>query len=197
MLDISALVLDTFGPYGWVGLLFCVFLVFLVDSLIFPTLPELFTVIAFMYDPSLIWGVAILAVILVGEFIGMTSLYIVVEHIRVPKRVQVIATRYVHFLIMGDERLLLLNRVAPMIPFCGAFVSIIDTWTYRRALSFLISGAALKYGLILLMSGFFFQFFSGPAAQMITLSFVALVIVLSFIYSYIRQKRMKNGGPCA
>jgi hypothetical protein len=168
--------------------------VFLVDSLIFPTLPELFTVIAFMYDPSPAWGLSILLVVLVGEFIGMTSLYLVVEHIKVPKRVQVIATRYVNFLIMGDERLLLVNRVAPMIPFCGAFVSIIDTWTYRRALSFLITGAALKYGLILLMSGFFYQFFSGPMAQLITLSFVAVVIVLSFLYSYVHQKRMKNGG---
>jgi len=196
MFDIGGMVLDTFGPYGWVGLLLCVFLVFLIDSLIFPTLPELFTVIAFMYDPSFVWGVAILAVILAGEFIGMTSLYLVVEHIRVPKKVQVIATRYVNFLIMGDERLLLVNRVAPMIPFCGAFVSIMENWTYRRALMFLISGAALKYGLILVASGFFFAFFTGPQAQLVTLSFVGVVIVISFIYGYIRQKKMRRNGAC-
>jgi hypothetical protein len=173
-----------------------VFLVFLIDSLIFPTLPELFTVIAFIYDPSLLWGVAILLVIIAGEFIGMTTLYLVVEHIRVPKRVQVIATRYINFLIMGDERLLLVNRVAPMIPFCGAFVSIMEDWTYHRALLFLISGAVLKYGLILLASGFFYALFSGPQAQVITLSFVAVMIVVSFIYGYFRQRKMKKGEAC-
>lgn len=188
--------MDIFGPYGWGGLLLCVFLVFLIDSMIFPTLPELFTVIAFMYDPSLLWGFAIMLVILAGEFIGMTTLYLVVEHIRVPHRVQVIATRYVNFLILGDERLLLVNRVAPMIPFCGAFVSIMENWTYRRALMFLISGATLKYGLILLASGFFYAFFSGPQAQVITLSFVGVMIVVSFIYGYIRQKKMRSGEAC-
>ncbi len=196
MVDIGHFIYDVFGPYGWWGILLCVMIVFIVDALIFPTLPELFTVIAFMYDPSLQWGLAIMVTLLAGEFIGMTSLYLVVERVKVPKRVQTLATRYVNFLIVGDERLLLVNRVAPMIPFAGAFVSMIDTWTYKRAFFYLLGGAFAKYGLILAMSGFFFALFSSGEAQNYTLAFVALVIALSFAESY-RRKRGMGGGEAS
>ncbi len=194
MIDIGAIVMDIFGPYGGGGLLLCVFIIFVIDALIFPTLPELFTVIAFMYDPSITWAAAILGVMVIGELAGMTSLYLVVEHIKVPKRVQVLATRYVDFLLLGDERLLLVNRVAPMVPFCGAFVSLIDGWCYRRALYYLIIGALFKYGLILAMSGFFYRYFSGPESQTFTLLFVFAIIILSFVYSMYRKRRMTEAG---
>ncbi len=191
MLDIGEAVYGIFGPYGAIGLLICIFLIFIIDALIFPTLPEVFTVIAYMYNPSPEWALAILFTLLLGELVGMTTLYLIVERISVPKRVSSIATRYINFLIVGDERLLFINRFAPMVPFCGAFVSIIDSWSYRRALVFLLSGALLKYSLILAMSGFFFRFFSGPEAQLYTMVFVFSFIALSFIYSSYRKRKYR------
>ncbi|HIJ00814.1 MAG: hypothetical protein PWQ88_255 [Candidatus Methanomethylophilaceae archaeon] len=191
--DIGQIIYDIFGPYGWWGILLCVLLIFIIDSMIFPTLPELFTVIAFMYSPSLEWALAILLTLVVGEFLGMTTLFLIVERIHVPKKIQMIASRYVNFLIIGDEKILLVNRIAPMIPFAGAFVSIIDSWTYRKAVFYLATGAALKYGVILAMSGFFYTVFSGPTAQRITLTFVISIIIISFLFSYYKKKNRKEG----
>ena len=192
MFDVGEIVYGIFGPYGAAGLLLCVMIIFIIDALIMPTLPELFTVIAYMYNPSPEWALMIMATILLGEFIGMTSLYLFVERITVPKKIQSIATRYVNFLIIGDEKLLLVNRFAPMIPFAGAFVSMMDAWTYRRALKYLLTGAFIKYGLILMMSGFFFRIFSGPEAQMYTLAFVAVFIIISLVYGGMRQRRVRK-----
>ena len=178
-----------FGPYGGWGVLLCIMLIFLIDALVFPTLPELFFVIGFMYNPTPIFGLELLFVAAIGELIGITALYFVVEKIRIPVKIKNIADRYVNFLVVSDERILLVNRVAPMIPFAGAFISIIDSWKLSRALFYIVLGCFLKYGVILLMSGFFYAYFSGEAAQTYTIIFVFAVIIVSFIASFLKKKK--------
>lgn len=53
---ISDWIYGAFGPYGDIGMLLCVFLIFLIDAFIFPTLPELFFVIGFIYQPPWLSG---------------------------------------------------------------------------------------------------------------------------------------------
>ena len=190
MFSIGAWMQDVFGPWGMIGVILFVFLIFFIDALVFPTLPELFFIIGFMFEPTLEFGLILLATAAVAEVLGITLLYYVVEHIRVPERVKKIADRYVKFLVCGDERMLLVNRAAPMIPFAGAFISIIDSWKLSRSLFYVVIGCIVKYGLIMIMSDFFFKYFSEEGdAQMYTIIFIIVIIAVSMIAAFMRKKK--------
>ncbi|MDD7478399.1 MAG: hypothetical protein PUK35_00875 [Methanomassiliicoccales archaeon] len=178
-----------FGPYGYIGILVFIFLLFYIDSLIFPTLPEVFFILSFMYDPTPYWGMILLLVGAVAEFAGVTSLYLVVERIRVPERIRSVADKYSKFLILNDERMILVNRVAPVMPFTGAFISLIESWEIKRAWFYLILGYVLKYGAILLFANFFFAFFSGPQAEVLSIVMIIIVMAVSLLMAYRKKKR--------
>ena len=178
-----------FGPYGYIGILVFIFLLFYIDSLIFPTLPEVFFILSFMYDPTPYWGMILLLVGAVAEFAGVTSLYLVVERIRVPERIRSVADKYSKFLILNDERMILVNRVAPVMPFTGAIISLIESWEIKRAWFYLILGYVLKYGAILLFANFFFAFFSGPQAEVLSRVMIIIVMAVSLFMAYRKKKR--------
>lgn len=178
-----------FGPYGYIGILVFIFLLFYIDSLIFPTLPEVFFILSFMYDPTPYWGMILLLVGAVAEFVGVTSLYLVVERIRVPERIRSVADKYSKFLILNDERMILVNRVAPVMPFTGAFISLIESWDIKRAWFYLILGYVLKYGAILLFANFFFAFISGPQAEVLSIVMIIIVMAVSLFMAYRKKKR--------
>ena len=186
---ICAWLYGVFGPYGYIGILVFIFLLFYIDSLIFPTLPEVFFILSFMYDPTPYWGMILLLVGAVAEFAGVTSLYLVVERIRVPERIRSVADKYSKFLILNDERMILVNRVAPVMPFTGAFISLIESWEIKRAWFYLILGYVLKYGAILLFANFFFAFFSGPQAEVLSIVMIIIVMAVSLFMAYRKKKR--------
>lgn len=45
---IGDFIYNLFGGYGEIGILLCIFLIFLLDAFLVPTLPELFIILAFM-----------------------------------------------------------------------------------------------------------------------------------------------------
>lgn len=177
---------DGLGP-EWV--LLCICLLFLLDAILIPTLPEVFFIMGFDRQPTALFGGELLLAAIIGELIGIFSLYYVVKHIRVPKRISKIADKYVNFLIVSDEKALLMNRIAPMIPFAGAFIALIESWDPKKCVFYIVTGCILKYGAILLASGFFYTFFTGRMAQQVMLMFIIAVIVVSFIASYVKKKR--------
>ncbi len=177
---------DGLGP-EWV--LLCICLLFLLDAILIPTLPEVFFIMGFDRQPTVLFGGELLLAAIIGELIGIFSLYYVVKHIRVPKRISKIADKYVNFLIISDEKALLMNRIAPMIPFAGAFIALIESWDPKKCMFYIVTGCILKYGAILLASGFFYTFFTGRMAQQVMLVFIIAVIVVSFIASYVKKKR--------
>ncbi len=189
-INISEWMLEFFGPYGAVGIIAFVALIFFIDAVFFPTLPELFFVIGFMYMPGdITFGIALLVAASIGEIIGISLLYFVVEKIRMPERIKNVADKYVGFLVVSDERIFLVNRFAPMIPFAGAFISIIDGWQFRKCMFYIILGCYLKFGIILAFSSFFYSFFSSDMAQTFTIVMVLTVIIISFILSFYKRKR--------
>jgi len=193
MSEIGEWIYGLFGSNGEWGILLCVFLIFLIDALVFPALPELFFVLSFVYyRPDLSFGIELLGAVIAAEIIGVAALYFLVGRIKVPKRIEKLVNRYIDFLILGDERLILLNRVAPMIPFCGAFVRIAG-WDIRRSLAYVVIGCIVKYGLILLMSDFFFGYFGSDDAPLFTIVFVFAVIIVSFAFSFIYKKKNALG----
>ena len=189
MIDIGGWMMDIFGPYGAWGILLVLFLIFYIDAVFFPTLPEIFFIIGFMYDPTPIWGIIILVIASLAEAAGLSTLYYVVEKIGVPERIKGIADKYADFLIVSDEKMLLVNRVAPMLPFAGAFVSLIHSWTLKRALVYNFIGCYLKYGIILLFANFFYSYFGSQEAQLYTIVFVIIVMVLSIIAAIYKRKK--------
>lgn len=142
-----------------------------------------------MYDPEPIWGLKILVIASIAEAIGISILYYIVENIGVPKKIKNIASKYVDFLIMNDERMLLVNRVAPVLLFAGAFISLIQSWTLKKALLYNFIGCYLKYGVILLFANFFYSYFNDGCAQLYTIIFILAIMVLSIIASSVKKRK--------
>ncbi len=178
-----------FEGMGDPGIVLCIFILFLVDAFAFPTLPELFMVLGFSADPTWQFGIVLLCTAMLAELAGVLSLYYMVSKIRVPERISKIANRYIGFLVVSDERIVLINRVAPMIPFLGAFIALVETWDARKCLIYNMAGCVMKYGIILLANGFFISYLGSDDAQAITLVFIFAVIAASFIASWYRKRR--------
>jgi len=146
-----------------------------------------------MTNPDWQWGALILLTIAIAEFLGLATLYLVVNKVRIPSRVEDAVHRYRRFLFVTDERVVLINRLAPMLPFLGAFVAICD-WSFWRAAAYNLLGGMLKYGAILALSGTFYDVFSGETATFFSLAMVFLFIGLSVLASYHRKRRMGIEG---
>ena len=190
MFSISEWMLGVFGPYGAAGVILFVALIFFIDAVFFPTLPELFFVIGFMYMPeSITFGIALLVAASIGEVLGIALLYVIVERIRMPERIKKVASKYIGFLMVSDERIFLVNRFAPMVPFAGAFISMVDGWQFRKCMFYIVLGCYLKFGVILLFSKFFYVFFSSDMAQTFTIMMVFVIIAVSFAASLLKRKK--------
>ena len=199
MADITSVIISIFNPVNVVGGLVCIFLLFYIDAIFFPTVPELFTVGIFAAQTqisTLAFGLLILVTIAVSEVLGFCTLYYVVRKVKVPKLIQKGVNKFRAFLIYPDERMILVNRIAPIVPFLGAFASICN-WSLRRSLKYILIGGVVKYGLILLASGLFIEYWGGPMATIAVLTLVIGVIVISFIASYYRKKKIAGqSGKC-
>ena len=189
-MDLTHLMLDIFGPYGGPGVVLMVFLAFLLDATLVPFLPEIFIILGFSYDPSPSFAVLLISVSIVAEWLGNCILYFVVKNIRVPKKIRSVANKYIGILLVNDERMLLVNRIAPMIPYSGAFIALVDNWKLSRALAYIALGCVLKYGLILSMSSVFYAYFSSNMASIMMIVFVIVILLLSLILSHVRRSRI-------
>ncbi|WP_019177296.1 hypothetical protein [Methanomassiliicoccus luminyensis] len=190
------LISELFKPLGLWGALICIFILFYVDSILFPTLPELFTVIIFNSGiqtgaDQFLFGVGMLATIVIAEVLGVLTLYSVVKFVRLSGRIERAVRKFRDFLVVPDERMILVNRVAPILPFLGAFVALCG-WNLRKSLTYVMIGGSCKYGVILVLSGLFFIYLSNDIAWLVTLTMIVAVIALSMVATYIRKKRMDN-----
>ena len=190
--NIGQIIYDLFGDNGDLGVLLCIFLIFLLDALLVPTLPELFFILGFMagaeHNTPIVFGCELLLMAILAELVGILSLYYVVKHIRIPKKIEKLVDTYTKFLVMGDERLLLLNRIAPMIPFAGAFIAIAK-WDLKKSIFYIVLGCVLKYGVIMLLSNMFLDFFSSDQAQLFMIIMIVVVIAVSMVLSIVVKKR--------
>lgn len=119
---------------------------------------------------------------------GIFSLYYVVKRVRVPPRVQRIVHKYTKFLVLGDEKLLLLNRVAPMIPFAGAFIAISE-WDPKKCAAYIVTGCVVKYGIILWLSNIFYDFFGSGKSEIYMIIMIFAVIGASAAASMFYRKK--------
>jgi hypothetical protein len=92
-------------------------------------------------------------------------------------------------LIINDEKVLLLNRIAPVIPYTGAFIAM-NEWDYKKSIFYIVLGASIKFTLLISLCGTFYILFEREIAQNATLVLIFITIAISFIYSYIKKKSL-------
>ena len=198
---IGDFIYDLFHGLGPAVTLLALFLIFVIDAAIFPALPEIFAVIFFLANPlpdgsALIWGLAVLCTAVLGELAGNTLLYVIVRNIlvkkkKMPRFLERVMKRYMDFLVVKDEKIILVNRVAPVVPMVGAFMAVCE-WSYRRSISYIFFGAVAKYGFLLLLVGFFGAVYEGETAQIIALVAVLAIIVISGLLSLAYRRRIRD-----
>ena len=195
MVDVGQSIVDLFIGLGLYGLLLAVFFIFYIDAILFPTLPELFVIIIFLagqeYVSGVVFAILILITIAAAEVSGILTLYSVVIRVKLPKRMERAVRKYRDFLMVSDERMILVNRIAPILPFLGAFAAICK-WSLRKTIIYTVIGGTIKYGLILAMAGYLFYYFEAGVARTVTLLMVVLIIGISFGLSYYRRKKMRD-----
>ncbi len=194
-----------FGALGPAGALVVLLLIFVVDAAIFPALPEVSVVLVYAYRPPevdvLAWSVALLATAIAGEAIGNSALYwavrrSLVDRGRMPAWIERGMRRWMEFLILPDERMILLNRVAPVVPFVGAFMAGLR-WDYRKSLAYIVLGSGAKYAVLLILVGYAGVAYDPHTARLITFTLIVAIVAISAAASFVvrRRKATPEGPP--
>ncbi|MCI4371845.1 MAG: hypothetical protein L3J78_04275 [Thermoplasmata archaeon] len=193
--DFLPALLATLGPFGS---LVALLVIFAVDAALFPALPEAWVVLAFTYRPEamdpVMWAGMLLAVAVLGDVLGTSLLYSVVRRVlvqgrRMPRWLENGMKRWTEFLLVRDERIILLNRVAPVVPFVGAFIATLR-WDFRRSMAFTAIGGFAKYAVLLYIVFAIGVAYDVGTARGITLALVVLVVAISFLASYLYRRRL-------
>lgn len=185
-----------FAFLGPGGLLAAIFLIFLLDAAIFPALPELFIVL-FYQELVYTWSwsaipaaVSLLILALAGDLGGNAGMYAIVRrfHTRghVPRFIEKTMRKWMSFLAVRDERIILVNRIAPAVPFTGAFIAICG-WSLRRSLAFVLLGGIAKYVLLLLLVIGLGVAFQPGVARTVTLIAVITLVAFSLAAGWYRR----------
>lgn len=180
-----------FSSLGFVGGLMAIFFIFYFDAMIIPLIPELFAVFFFQVDPVLEWAILILIVAEMGEILGNSTLYLIVKKIGVPGFLKRAMNKYINFLILKDERLILSNRIAPTVPLVGAFIAACE-WDYKKSITYVAVGGLAKYTVLLSVVAVFNVAYPRDLAQNLTLVLVIAVIALSAILAYFKSRHEKS-----
>jgi hypothetical protein len=171
-----------------------VFLIFYLDSMWITLLPEVLILFFFAIPhpdvPLVTWALLLLLMANLGDVTGNYTVYILFKkwdwfH----KKVSAKLRKYVGFLLLKDEKLILLNRLAPAIPMCGVFIAACD-WDIKRALFYIYLGGLIKYSIILIIFGFLDWLYDPDVAFWITLISVIAFLIPSFFLGRRKQKRL-------
>lgn len=187
-----------FAFLGPAGTLVALFLLFVIDAAVIPALPELAVVLSFLYrapgtDPFP-WAILLLAMAVVGELVGNLIMFLwvrrlVVDRGHLPHILERAMKGWTQMLLIRDERLILLNRVAPVVPFVGAFIAVVG-WSLSKSLTFIVLGAAAKYSLLLLLVGYLGVVYDPSTATTITVGAVIVLVAVSLGASLLLRRRL-------
>jgi membrane-associated protein len=182
-------IINMFASLGDMGMFLAIALIILIDGTLFPTLPEVWTVWIFGVHPeSLAWGATIVVVASFASLLGNFTLFGFVKLIGLPKWLKRKMNQYTNFLLVHDERLLILNRIAPIIPYTGAFIAACN-WNVRKSAAYILISALMKFTIIMLISWASFESLKEDIAPWVSLGFVAIFLVASIVVSFIYKKR--------
>jgi len=194
-----------FSSLGPTGSLMALLVIFAVDAAVFPALPELWIVVTYTYRPDVmdptVWAVLLLAVAIAGDVLGTSALYgavrrWVVHRRRMPRWLERAMQRWTSFLIVRDERVILMNRAVPVVPMVGAFIATLG-WDYRRSMAYVAVGGFAKYALLLYIVFAIGVAYDLETARWITLLLIVAVVAGSFIASFLRRRKIESSTKTA
>lgn len=195
MLDIGQSVIGLFSDLGDLGMLLAITVIIWIDGTAFPTLPEAWMIFIFGVHPqSFVWGATLVAVASLASLLGNFTLYSLVKIAKLPGWVQKAMKRYTNWLILKDERLLILNRFAPLIPYTGAFIAVCD-WDVRKCAIYLFGSAIAKFSVYIVIFWLSFESLKEEVAPWVSLAIVAVVVTASIISSIVYKRRQEGGEP--
>ncbi len=189
---------------GWPGLLATIFLIFMVDAAIFPTVPELFAIAFYVQYGALglqpfSWAVALLLTALAGEVSGNGIIYLAVSRLlvqkkRMPKIIDKAVKGWADFLVVRGEKVVLVNRFAPAVPLIGVFIAVCG-WNVRKSFAYIVVGSLAKYSILLALVGWLNVAYDPSVAQWLTLGAVVVIVAISIVAAVIRKKRLRTTQP--
>ena len=193
-------ILDLFADLGDVGMLLALILIIWLDGTAFPTVPEIWMVFIFGARsdsfPLLAWGITIVIVATLAGLAGNLTLYSLVKIAKLPHWIQKKMRQYTQFLIVKDERLLILNRFAPIVPYTGAFVAACG-WNLRKSVLYLAVSGMAKSAVIVLISWLSFDNLRQEAAFWVAVGTVGILVGASIVSSLVYRWRARKRGEIA
>lgn len=186
-------IVQFFSDFGTAGMLLALFVIFIIDSTLFPMVPELFLLIMYAANPSPGWGVLLVAVALIAIGGGNTLLYVTVKKFGVPPFIEKVMKKYSTLMIAQDETMLLINRIAPVLPYTGAFIAI-NRWRYDRAMTYILLGGCVKFSVLVMLSDAFYIWFERGTAQNATFLLIVCTLALGGVLAYVRKRKMESKG---
>jgi len=200
MASLDELLTALFGSLGPVGSLVILVIIFALDAALFPALPEVWIVVTYTYRPSellgpVAWAGLLLAMAVAGDVLGTSLLYLavrrwVIQRRRMPRWLERAMKKWTSFLLVQDERVILMNRVVPVIPMVGAFIATLE-WDFRRSIAYVAIGGLAKYAILLYVVFAIGLAYDVATARWITLALVVVVVGLSFLASWFRRRRIE------
>jgi len=194
LIDVGEAIISTFSSWGPVGMLLALTLIIMIDGIGFPTLPEFWMIWIYSTNPdSFWWGFSVVIVSTSASLVGNFTLYSLVKIARIPRWIKKQMKRYLDFIIINDERLLLLNRVAPIVPYTGAFIAV-SNWNLKKCVLYLVTGAMARSSAWVLISWQLMDEFRDEVAPWIAGGAALLVLLISLIASVIYRRRVGLRG---
>ncbi len=161
-------------------------------------------IVGFYFELTIEWAWApaaaaalLLALALAGDLCGNLALYAVVRAYRkrdkTPGIIQRAMQKWTSFLAVKDERLILVNRIAPAVPLTGAFIAVCG-WDLKRSLGYVLLGGAAKYALLLGIAAVLGITLSPDTGRWATLVAVVVLVAASLVAGQVRKRRMLGGS---
>ena len=192
-----------FASLGSTGSLLALLLIFAVDAALFPALPEVWILVTYTYRPAALspglWVGLLLLVAVAGDVLGTTLLYGLVRRVliqgrRMPRWLEAGMRRWTGLLLVRDERVILLNRLAPVVPFVGAFIATLR-WNFPRSITYVAVGGIAKYAILLYLVFEIGIAYNPGTARAITLVLVVAVVAASFLGTLLYRRRATQTPP--
>lgn len=190
---IGEFILDITGGNIYL-LLLGVFLIFFFDAMVLTLLPEVLILFFFATRPEelpiYIWVIVLVIMACVGDVSGNYTVYLLFKKVkRYHNWAHDKMRKYVGQLVLKDEKLILLNRIAPALPMCGAFMAACN-WNVKESLFYIFIGGAIKYSVILFLFGLLDWIYPVDTAFWITFLSVGVFLVISFFLGRRERKRL-------
>ena len=193
-------IIDLFSDLGDVGMLLAISIIIWIDGTAFPTLPEMWVVLIFGTHAGLAdsfaWGLLLVVIATFASLTGNLALYALVKVAKLPKWIQKKMKQYTEFLIVKDERLLILNRFAPIVPYTGAFIAVCG-WDLKKSVIYVFLSGLAKFAVIVTISWLSFDNLRQEVAPFVSLGVVAILLTASIISSLLYRRRARARGELA